>query len=275
MGDPNASIPTPQPVHYRPMFGAFGRALRGELRHLRLAGRRSRTGSAAGSACSRPLAGGPRDARIGKKPTWCERRHAAHRGRPRDLRGPRRRRAADLRARRGAAAWRSATSCSEPMRRAVAPPVLAGRWPWPSRAPARVTLAFDDRHRRRLVLRDDAAEPFLLDLPRAAVLRRRRRARAGGRRLSCASARRRRSCSRSSAARRPHAARARLAPRQPPHCRSQVLADGRLRIRADHVIDATCCGPGRGGTDVTRAVPPGRRRATAAHETAISRHASP
>jgi urease subunit alpha len=26
MGDPNASIPTPQPVHYRPMFGAFDRA---------------------------------------------------------------------------------------------------------------------------------------------------------------------------------------------------------------------------------------------------------
>ena len=29
MGDPNASIPTPQPVHYRPMFAAFGRALAG------------------------------------------------------------------------------------------------------------------------------------------------------------------------------------------------------------------------------------------------------
>ncbi|MGD9835742.1 MAG: urease subunit alpha [Piscinibacter sp.] len=27
MGDPNASIPTPQPVHYRLMFGAYGRAL--------------------------------------------------------------------------------------------------------------------------------------------------------------------------------------------------------------------------------------------------------
>jgi urease subunit alpha len=27
MGDPNASIPTPQPVHYRPMFGAYGSAL--------------------------------------------------------------------------------------------------------------------------------------------------------------------------------------------------------------------------------------------------------
>ncbi|RIY00111.1 urease subunit alpha [Aureimonas flava] len=27
MGDPNASIPTPQPMHYRPMFGAFGKAV--------------------------------------------------------------------------------------------------------------------------------------------------------------------------------------------------------------------------------------------------------
>ncbi|MBI5592173.1 MAG: urease subunit alpha [Deltaproteobacteria bacterium] len=31
MGDPNASIPTPQPVHYRPMFGAFGRALKSSV----------------------------------------------------------------------------------------------------------------------------------------------------------------------------------------------------------------------------------------------------
>jgi urease subunit alpha len=31
MGDPNASIPTPQPVHYRPMFGSFGKALRTSL----------------------------------------------------------------------------------------------------------------------------------------------------------------------------------------------------------------------------------------------------
>src|SRR5262249_43753851 len=27
MGDPNASLPTPQPVYYRPMFGAFGTAM--------------------------------------------------------------------------------------------------------------------------------------------------------------------------------------------------------------------------------------------------------
>ncbi|HCX33096.1 MAG TPA: urease subunit alpha [Rhodocyclaceae bacterium] len=31
MGDPNASIPTPQPVHSRPMFGAFGGALKTSL----------------------------------------------------------------------------------------------------------------------------------------------------------------------------------------------------------------------------------------------------
>jgi urease subunit alpha len=31
MGDPNASIPTPQPSHYRPMFGAFGGALEKSL----------------------------------------------------------------------------------------------------------------------------------------------------------------------------------------------------------------------------------------------------
>ena len=31
MGDPNASIPTPQPVHYRPMFGAFGKGLKSSV----------------------------------------------------------------------------------------------------------------------------------------------------------------------------------------------------------------------------------------------------
>ena len=29
MGDPNASIPTPQPVYMRPMFGAYGKAVGG------------------------------------------------------------------------------------------------------------------------------------------------------------------------------------------------------------------------------------------------------
>ena len=39
MGDANASIPTPQPVHYRPMFGAFGGATqRGSLTFVSQAG---------------------------------------------------------------------------------------------------------------------------------------------------------------------------------------------------------------------------------------------
>jgi urease subunit alpha len=39
MGDPNASIPTPQPVHTRPMFGAFGGALaRGSITFMSQAG---------------------------------------------------------------------------------------------------------------------------------------------------------------------------------------------------------------------------------------------
>jgi urease subunit alpha len=39
LGDPNASIPTPQPVHYRPMFGSYGGALaRGSLTFVSQAG---------------------------------------------------------------------------------------------------------------------------------------------------------------------------------------------------------------------------------------------
>ncbi|AHG64292.1 urease subunit alpha [Advenella mimigardefordensis] len=38
MGDPNASIPTPQPVHYRKMFGSFGRALNTSLAFVSQAG---------------------------------------------------------------------------------------------------------------------------------------------------------------------------------------------------------------------------------------------
>jgi urease subunit alpha len=45
MGDPNASIPTPQPVHYRPMFGAYGGALaRGSLTFVSQAGLRAGVG---------------------------------------------------------------------------------------------------------------------------------------------------------------------------------------------------------------------------------------
>jgi urease subunit alpha len=38
MGDPNASIPTPQPVRYRPMFGAFAGGLKTALTFVSQAG---------------------------------------------------------------------------------------------------------------------------------------------------------------------------------------------------------------------------------------------
>ena len=38
MGDPNASIPTPQPVHYRPMFAGFGKALNTSVTFVSKAG---------------------------------------------------------------------------------------------------------------------------------------------------------------------------------------------------------------------------------------------
>ena len=84
MGDPNASIPTPQPVHYRPMFGAFGRAAHGVLGGLRL---ESGDGE-------RPAAEARRREAIRRRrehPQTLEeehdpqRRHAQHRGRRGDL----------------------------------------------------------------------------------------------------------------------------------------------------------------------------------------------
>ena len=53
MGDPNASIPTPQPVHYRPMFAGFGRAAARFLRHLRHRRPRSTPDWRSGSAWRR------------------------------------------------------------------------------------------------------------------------------------------------------------------------------------------------------------------------------
>ena len=54
------------------------------------------------------------------------------------------------------------------MRRAIAHHA-AGHWP-AKEAVASVTLAFADRHRRRIRLTDDAGKPFMLDLERAAHL---------------------------------------------------------------------------------------------------------
>jgi urease subunit alpha len=97
MGDPNASIPTPQAVHYRPMFGAFGRA---------------RTASSVVFASKAAVKAG-----LGKKlgirkeharqdleeEHDPQRRHAGDRSRSGNLRGARRRRTPHLRTGRLAA----------------------------------------------------------------------------------------------------------------------------------------------------------------------------
>ena len=107
---------------------------------------------------------------------------------------------------------------------------------------ATVTLSFEDRHRRRVRLVDDAGVPFLLDLPRAVLMHHGDRLRldSGGTievhaaiepvmELSCHSV--------------SHAARVawHVGNR---HVPVQVLADGRLRLRVDHVLRDMALGLG-------------------------------
>jgi urease subunit alpha len=55
MGDPNASIPTPQPVHYRPMFGSFGGLLATRVAQLRQPGRAGAAASAESTGLKKRL----------------------------------------------------------------------------------------------------------------------------------------------------------------------------------------------------------------------------
>ena len=103
MGDPNASIPTPQPMHYRPMFAAYGK-LRTNSSVMFVsqasvdAGLHGRLGTAKAMVAGQEH---PRRHRQGvDDPQF---RDPAHRGRSGNLRSPRRRRTADLRAGDGAA----------------------------------------------------------------------------------------------------------------------------------------------------------------------------
>ncbi len=102
MGDANASIPTPQPVHYRPMFGSYGGALHaGSLTFL--SGAAVAGGVHERLRLQKQVAAVKGCRGIGKAQMVLQRLHATHGCRPADLRGARRRRADDLRAGRGAA----------------------------------------------------------------------------------------------------------------------------------------------------------------------------
>ena len=102
MGDPNASIPTPQPVRYRPMFALVRGRGALDVGDLPLEGgdgrRRARAARAGQDGAGR---GRLPHARQGLHDPQCV--LPAHRGRRRDLRGPRRRPAPHLRARARAA----------------------------------------------------------------------------------------------------------------------------------------------------------------------------
>jgi urease subunit alpha len=65
MGDPNASIPTPQPVHYRPMFGAYGKALRTSVTFVSKAALKNP--EVAKLKLAKPLVAVKNTRRIGKK----------------------------------------------------------------------------------------------------------------------------------------------------------------------------------------------------------------
>ena len=166
MGDPNASIPTPQPVHYRPMFGQFGAALAASCitfvsqaalddgigHRLHLTRRLSAVRDTRGQIGKRSMVHNDATPLIEVDPETYEVRAD---GRAADLRT--RDRAAD-----GAALLPVLMRASQ-----VLP---AGTWD-AAHALDRVLIDFDRRHRRRIVLPTEAGASILVDLPQAARLR--------------------------------------------------------------------------------------------------------
>ena len=172
MGDPNASIPTPQPVHYRPMFGAFGRA--------RTASSVVFTSKAAVKAglgrklgIQKKLVGVENTrGKISKKSMISQRCHAVDRGRSGDLRSARRRRATDLCA--GGSVAHGATVFSvlkKPGRDVMRAIAVKTASTWSGETADCVLLDYDDRHRRRIAMEGKNGISFMLDLPVPAELR--------------------------------------------------------------------------------------------------------
>ncbi len=166
MGDPNASIPTPQPVHYRPMFGAFGKAL---------------TASSVVFVSKAALRGGLRN-KLGVEKQFVAvdntrkitKKSMVHNGATPDIKvDPETYEVTadgellDLRTSRGIAD--GATVLLVLMKRA-SQIRSAGNWD-ASRAVDRVVLDAFERHRRRITLTGERGTIFLLDLPQAAALR--------------------------------------------------------------------------------------------------------
>ena len=126
----------------------------------------------------------------------------------------------------------------------------AGQWPGDTETPS-VTLAYDERHRRRIRLIDDAGHPFLLDLPTAVRLNDGDGlAMADGGWIRVIAAAERVADIRSTPAWRQTRIAWHLGNRHTP---VEIRPDGSLRIRDDHVLVAMV--EGLGGT-VTRGAGP-------------------
>ena len=153
MGDPNASIPTPQPVHYRPQFGAFGGATaRSSLTFVSQAALKANVAQKYGLQKRIVAVKGIRT--LTKRVDDPQRDDAEDHRRSRDLPGTRRRRACSTASPRGNCLWRSATSCSDagPMLRLTQlldRPLIANRGSARRAAAACVSRAREEPARRR------------------------------------------------------------------------------------------------------------------------------
>ena len=167
MGDPNASIPTPQPVHYRPMFGAFGRALAASAHHLRF--RRGARGRSRRQA--RPCAPARRRSPI--RAGGIGKRSMIHNDATPVIEVDAE--TYEVRADGVLLTCEPATRAADGA--ALLPVLMRAH----SMLPAgdlgrgarcdRVLVDFDHRHRRRIVLQTEGGREVLLDLPQAARLR--------------------------------------------------------------------------------------------------------
>jgi urease accessory protein UreE len=175
MGDPNASIPTPQPVHYRPMFGAFGGALaRGSLTFVSQAALDAGVGRSYGLA--KTLSAGEEHPRRAQAGPGAQRLPAQDGDRPADLRGARRRPAAHLRAGQGAAdgaevfpVLSTPRACS-PFPNA-SPPGGQGLAPVLVKRASTVELDWDVRQKSRFEATDSQGRQLGVFLPRGTLVR--------------------------------------------------------------------------------------------------------
>ena len=95
MGDPNASLPTPQPTYYRPMFARLRLGPAEDVDHLRVALSPSTKASASSYGLERTVLPVSQTRVLGKQHMVRNSLSARHRGQPADLRGQGRRRPRD------------------------------------------------------------------------------------------------------------------------------------------------------------------------------------